>query len=83
MDLVGEPRQGKLCETSLYFFSMKTKPVKMWAWWDAKDKQFWHIYPNIHCVQICSPDGFEAATKRGDGKITRVEVRPVRTKRKI
>jgi hypothetical protein len=52
------------------------QPAKLWAWWDAEQQTYKFIYPQRFCVVICSPDGFERATREGKGKIMRVTVSP-------
>ena len=45
-----------------------------WAWRDDKEEEFRHIYKRRFQVEMCSPDGFRQAEKRGDGKLVEVKV---------
>ena len=51
-----------------------THKSKMWAWYDIEANAYSHLYARRFQVEMCSPDGFQGATKRGDGVIVQVSV---------
>jgi hypothetical protein len=55
---------------------VKPTACSAWAWWDAEEKQFRHVYPKRFCVEICFPDGGKHATEQGRGRIMQVTVSP-------
>lgn len=54
---------------------------QMWAWYDIKRDKYCHIYPRRMLVEMCSPDGFKSAEKRGEGKVVKVTVSHLTSRR--
>jgi len=44
------------------------------AWWDADDKKFTHVYPSIVQVEMCFPYGSKAEIELGRGQTYQVKI---------
>ena len=59
--------------------SKTPEPELQWAWWDAKEGCFAHIYPSRLAVIMCFGD--ESVVKRkiaaGKGRLLQVQITPV------
>lgn len=54
------------------------KKESYWGWWDCEKKNFYHVYPIKGMVEMCSPDGFKTAIKKGEGKLCAVKIKVIK-----
>lgn len=52
--------------------------IKYWAWLDFKENEFSFIFPSEIQTKMCSPDFFAGAIERGEGRITKVDIKPIK-----
>lgn len=45
-----------------------------WAWWNAEDGCFHHVYPKKLLVEMCFPYGTQPETERGYGELLPVSI---------
>jgi hypothetical protein len=56
----------------------EAKPDCYWAFWNAKDQSFHHVYPVRELVDICFPYGIKGAEELGEGVCLPVQIEEVK-----
>ncbi len=52
-------------------------PADAFGWLDYRRAVITHVWPDIRLTEMCSPDFFESAIARGDGRLVALRITPV------